>query len=125
MTYCHVLIHTARAIPILLVHRSLWRSIRTHLVGLTIDICELAGRVGAVLLFPVAVPIVAILIVASLRREGWEQECLRVPSTQRGREMRNAPSEPSQPDAIVLVMPGENGRLSGPCSVNRCRSKPG
>ena len=75
MSYCHVLIHTARAIPILLVDRSLWRSIRTHIVGLTIDTCELAGRVGAVLLFPVAVPIVAILIVASLRREGWKQEC--------------------------------------------------
>jgi hypothetical protein len=42
---------------------------------LTIDVCELAGRVGAVLLFPVAVPIVAILIVASLRREGREQDC--------------------------------------------------
>jgi hypothetical protein len=75
MSYCHVLIHTARVIPILLVDRSLWRSIRTHIVGLTIDVCELAGRVGAVLLFPVAVPIVAILIVASMRREGREQDC--------------------------------------------------
>ncbi|ALL66184.1 hypothetical protein K788_00014035 [Paraburkholderia caribensis MBA4] len=74
MSYCHVLIHTARAIPILLVDRSLWRSIRTHVLGLTIDICELAGRIGAVLLFPVVVPIVSILIVASMRGERWEQE---------------------------------------------------
>ncbi|BFG76185.1 hypothetical protein PTKU46_42180 [Paraburkholderia terrae] len=46
MSYCHVLIHTARAIPILLVDRSLWRSIRTHIVGLTIDTCELAGVIS-------------------------------------------------------------------------------
>ncbi|WP_227244850.1 hypothetical protein [Paraburkholderia caribensis] len=74
MSYWQVLIHTARAIPILLVDYSLWRSIRTHLLGLTIDICEIAGRVGAVLLFPVVVPIVSLLIAASMRRERCERE---------------------------------------------------
>lgn len=125
MSYCHVLIHTARAIPILLIDRSLWRSIRIHTMALTIDICELVGRVGALLLFPVAVPIVAVLIVASMRREGWEQEC-----TSRGIETtwtRDSlePSEAGKLEAIASVMSGENGRLTDVCRLNRYRNKTG
>jgi hypothetical protein len=74
MTYFDVLNRTARAIPLLLIDRDLWHSLRMHATALTVDVCALLGRIGAILLFPVAVPILPTLIVVSVRRDGRDEK---------------------------------------------------
>ncbi|HDR9359247.1 TPA: hypothetical protein QDB44_005173 [Burkholderia vietnamiensis] len=67
MTYREALKKTALFIPVSLVDRGLWRAIGEHAGELIVALVALVGRLGAIVLYPVAVPILAALVVAADR----------------------------------------------------------
>ncbi|MBR8114458.1 hypothetical protein KDX10_32975 [Burkholderia cenocepacia] len=74
MTYREALKKTALFIPVSLLDRGLWRAIGEHAGELLFALTTLVGRLGAIALYPVAVPILAALVVAADRANERERE---------------------------------------------------
>ncbi|HDR8929184.1 TPA: hypothetical protein QDA78_005648 [Burkholderia vietnamiensis] len=77
MTYPEALKKTALFIPVSLVDRGLWRAIGEHAGELLVALIALVGRLGAIALYPVAVPILAALVVAADRANERERERIK------------------------------------------------
>ncbi|KVS16206.1 hypothetical protein WK32_03450 [Burkholderia vietnamiensis] len=67
MKYREALKKTALLVPVSLIDRGLWRAIGGHAGELLVALVALVGRLGAIALYPVAVPILAALVVAAER----------------------------------------------------------
>lgn len=74
MTYREALKKTALWLPVALFDRGLWRAIGEHAGELLVAFVALVGRLGAIALYPVAVPILAALVVAAERANERERE---------------------------------------------------
>ncbi|WP_218162586.1 hypothetical protein [Paraburkholderia diazotrophica] len=57
-----------------LIDRGLWRAIGEHAGELLVALVALVGRLGAIALYPVAVPILAALVVAAERANERERD---------------------------------------------------
>ncbi|BCB23178.1 hypothetical protein KNT66_gp06 [Burkholderia phage FLC5] len=74
MTYREALKKTAFFIPVSLIDRGLWRAIGNHAGELLVVLVALVGRLGAIATYPIAVPILAALVVAAERANERERE---------------------------------------------------
>jgi hypothetical protein len=74
MTYREALKKTALFVPVALIDRGLWRDLGEHAGELLVALVALVGRLGAIALYPIAVPILAALIVAAERANEREGE---------------------------------------------------
>jgi hypothetical protein len=74
MTYRQALKRTALFIPVSLFDRGLWRALGEHAGELAIVLAAFVGRLVALALYPIAVPALAALVVASERRDQRERE---------------------------------------------------
>lgn len=76
MTYREALKKTALFIPVSLIDRGLWRALGEHAGELLVALVALVGRLGAIATYPIAVPILAALVVAAERANERERECV-------------------------------------------------
>jgi hypothetical protein len=74
MTYREALKKTALFVPVSLVDRGLWRDLGEHAGELALVVCSIVGRLGAIALYPIAVPILAALVVTAERANERERE---------------------------------------------------
>jgi hypothetical protein len=74
MTYREALKKTALFIPVSLIDRGLWRALGEHAGELALAVCAIVGRLGAIATYPIAVPILAALVVAAERANERERE---------------------------------------------------
>ncbi|HDR9024799.1 TPA: hypothetical protein QDB09_005406 [Burkholderia vietnamiensis] len=74
MSYREALKKTALFVPVSLVDRGLWRDLGEHAGELALVVCALVGRLCAIALYPIAVPILAALVVAAERANERESE---------------------------------------------------
>ena len=74
MTYRQALKRTALFIPVSLIDRGLWREIGERAGELALVVCSLVGRLAALVLYPIAVPTLAALVVAAERANERERE---------------------------------------------------
>jgi hypothetical protein len=100
MSYGEALKKTALFIPVSLFDRGLWRAIGEHAGELLVALVALVGRLGAIAFYPVAVPILAALVVAAERANRRERD--RV-----SRELAAEWGEPIELHAHTHHEPGE------------------
>ncbi|BDD79952.1 hypothetical protein [Burkholderia phage FLC10] len=74
MTYREALKKTALFVPVSLLDRDLWRALGEHAGELLVVLVAIVGRLGAIALYPLAVPILAALVVAADQRDARERE---------------------------------------------------
>jgi hypothetical protein len=74
MTYRQALKRTALFIPVSLIDRGLWREIGERAGELVLVLVALVGRLGALATYPIAVPILAALVVAAERANERERQ---------------------------------------------------
>jgi hypothetical protein len=74
MTYRQALKSTALFVPLSLLDRALWREIGERAGELVIVLVAIVGRLGAFVLYPLSVPILAALVVAADRANERERE---------------------------------------------------
>jgi hypothetical protein len=74
MSYREALKKTALFVPVSLLDRGLWRDLGEHASELLVALVSLVGRLGAIALYPIAVPILAALVVAADRANDRERE---------------------------------------------------
>jgi hypothetical protein len=73
MTYREALKKTAVFVPLSIVDRGLWRDLAEPAGELLVALVALVGRLGAFATYPIAVPILAALVVAAERANERER----------------------------------------------------
>ncbi|KVS38511.1 hypothetical protein [Burkholderia ubonensis] len=74
MMYHEALKKTAWFVIVAPLDRGLWRSIGDHAGELLVDFVALVGRLGALALYPLAVPVLAALVIAAERANEREHQ---------------------------------------------------
>jgi hypothetical protein len=74
MTYREALKKTALFVPVSLIDRGLWEDLGEHAGELALAVCAIVGRLGAIVTYPIAVPILAALVVAAERANERERQ---------------------------------------------------
>ncbi|KWC13780.1 hypothetical protein WM34_30130 [Burkholderia ubonensis] len=74
MMYHEALKKTAWFVIVAPFDRGLWRSIGDHAGELLVDFVALVGRLGALALYPLAVPVLAALVIAAERANEREHQ---------------------------------------------------